>query len=118
MVKLEVSALKRLLGVDSTDTSKDFILQFILDDVEGKVLDYCHLEELPTGLKNVCYRMAIDVHRNENLGQEERETVVSSISEGDTSTSFKVKDQDKMYLDSILKDYRPQLNRYRKLVWK
>lgn len=115
---LEIDKLKRLLGLDMSDTSKDFILQFILDDVEGKVLDYCHLEELPMGLKSTCYRMAVDLYRNEALGEEEPETVVSTISEGDTSTSFKVKEKDKTYIESILKDYRSQLNRYRKLVWK
>lgn len=118
MVKLEVSTLKRLLGVDSTDTSKDFILQFILDDVEEKVLNYCNIDEIPISLKNTCYRMAIDMYRNETLGQEQQDMIVSSISEGDTSTSFKVKEQDKTYIDSIFKDYKSQLNRYRKLVWK
>ncbi len=118
MAGLELSKLKQLLGIGIADQSKDFILQFILDDVEGKVLDYCHIDEVPSVLKNICYRMAMDIYRNETLGQEEREVVVSSISEGDTSTSFRAKEQDKTYLDSILKDYRPQLNRYRKLVWK
>lgn len=114
---LELNKLKKLLGIQTTDEGKDFVLQFILEDVESKVLDYCHLENLPVGLKSTCYRMAVEMYRNETLGQEEQEMVVSSISEGDTSTSFKVKDQDKNYLESILKDYRSQLNKYRKLVW-
>ena len=117
MPRLDLAKFKKLLGIDSVEKSKDFELQYILDDVEDRVLDYCHIEELPAGLKNTCYRMAIDLYRNENIGQEERDTVVTSLSEGDTSTSFKVKDQDKAYLESILKDYRLQLNRYRKLVW-
>ena len=118
MGSLEIDKLKRLLGLDISDTSKDFILQFILDDVEEKVLNYCNIEEIPSGLKNTCYRMAVDMYRNERLGHEERETIVSSITEGDTTTSFKVKEQDKTYLDSIFKDYSKQLNKYRKLVWK
>nr|DAY60316.1 MAG TPA: Head Tail Connector Protein [Caudoviricetes sp.] len=117
MPGLDLAKFKKLLGIESMDNSKDFELQYILDDVEVRVLDYCHIEELPTGLKSTCYRMAIDLYRNENIGQEERDTVVTSLSEGNTSTSFKAKEQDKAYLESILKDYRLQLNRYRKLVW-
>ena len=113
---MELLKFKKLLGIEGVE--KDFELQFILDDVKGKVLDYCYLDEVPEGLETTCYRMAMDVYRNENFGNEEAETVVTSISEGDTSVSFKSRSQDSSYLESIMKDYRPQLNRYRKLVWK
>ncbi len=113
---MELLKLKKLLGIEGM--GKDFELQFILEDVEGKVLDYCHLDDIPQGLQTTCYRMAMDIYRNENLGSEVVETVVTSISEGDTSVSYKVKSQESSYIESILKDYRPQLNRYRKLVWR
>lgn len=113
---MELLKLKKLLGIEGAE--EDFELQFILDDVESKVLDYCHIEEIPNGLQTTCYRMAMDIYRNENFGQEKIEAEVSSISEGDTSVSYKTRTQDTSYVESILKEYRTQLNRYRKVVWK
>lgn len=111
---MEVSRLKMLLGIPEEDITKDPILQFVLDDVEETVKNYCHLKELPTGLINTGYRMAIDLYRFDNPGAGDTPLTVSSISEGDTSTSFK--NASDALTGSILKNYQVQLNRYRKLV--
>lgn len=66
---LEVINFKNLLGIVSDE--KDTILQFILDDVEETILNYCNIDELPEGLVNTAYRMAMDIYRNENIGSEE-----------------------------------------------
>lgn len=86
---MELSRLKQLLGIDEGDTSKDVSLSFVISDVEEIIKNYCHIEEVPDGLLNTAYRMAIDLYRNEKPGQEEAATgAVSSISEGDTSVSL------------------------------
>lgn len=114
---MELNKLKQLLGIDIEDKTQDTQLQFIISDVEETIKNYCHIEEVPSGLLNTSYRMAIDLYRNENLGHEESALgSVSSISEGDTSTSFK-QTVDDNFKDTLLKNYKPQLNRFRKLVW-
>ena len=50
---LEVINFKNLLGIVSDE--KDTILQFILDDVEETILNYCNIDELPEGLVNTAY---------------------------------------------------------------
>lgn len=121
---LAVDKLKQLLGIEAESTDKDFALEFILEDIENRVLDYCHIEEIPERLVNTCYRMAMDVYRNENVGSEESASTnigIKSISEGDTTVSYGEVDGGKSttnYMDSLLKNYVSQLNRYRKLVWK
>jgi len=109
---MELSVFKLLLGITTSD--KDTPLQFILDDVTETVLNYCNITELPAGLKNTAYRMAIDLYRNENIGSEDPASQVTSISEGDTSTSFG-QHVDDAFLSTVLKNYIPQLNRYRKV---
>ena len=42
---------------------------------------------------------------------------VSSISEGDTTTSFRQYVDDN-FKDTVLKNYKFSLNRYRKVAWK
>lgn len=112
---LTVEKLKRLLGIAGDE--KDDTLQFVLDDVEETILAYCNIKELPESLYNTAYRMAMDLYRNENLGSEDAALgSVSSISEGDTSTSFR-DSVDVSYKDSLLKDYRTSLNRYRRVVF-
>lgn len=111
-----LNKLKGLLGIDLLDISKDVSLQFALEDVEETIKGYCHIDEIPIGLNTTVIRMAMELYRNENLGDEGIALgSISSISEGDTSTSFRSSASE--FKDSLLKDYKSRLNKYRKLVW-
>lgn len=113
---LELGKLKLLLGISGEQ--QDPLLQFTLDDAKDMILAYCNIKELPEELENTAYRMAMELYRNENLGHEETAPgSVSSISEGDTSTSFNTSVSEG-YKDSLLKDYKAALNRYRRVVFK
>ena len=121
--------LKQLLGLDSSSSgeeipeepgsssSVDNILDFILADVEEVIKNYCNVEEVPEGLEQTAYRMAVDLYRNENIGQEESASgPVASMTEGDTSVSFR-QYVDEHFKDTVLKNYRSVLNRYRRIVF-
>lgn len=111
---MELEKLKALLGME--DDSKDVLLQFTIEDVEETIKNFCNIEEVPEGLLNTGYRMCMDLYRNENLGDESNPLgSISSISEGDTSTSFRSNATE--FKDSLLKNYQAQLIKYRKLVW-
>lgn len=112
---MELGKLKGLLGIAGDDVSQDISLQFIMDDVDETIRNYCNLDEVPPGLVNTSYRMALDLYRCDRPGEGEAPVRVSSISEGDTSTSF-TSAADALS-GGILKDYQGQLNRYRKVVW-
>lgn len=112
---LEVSVFKTLLGITGTD--KDTVLQFVLDDIEETILNYCHVDTLPKGLVKTAYRMAIDLYRAEGFGQEAIESGVSSISEGGATVSFKSSNYDTSFTSSLLKNYERQLKEYRRLKW-
>ena len=114
-MKLEVSTFRSLLGITTMD--KDTVLQFVLDDVEETVLNYCNLDTLPKGLVKTAYRMAMDLYRAEGFGQEAIESGVSSISEGGATVSFKSSNYDTSFTNSLLKNYEKQLMEYRRLKW-
>lgn len=107
--------LKGLLGIPQEDTSKDSSLQFIMDHVDEIVTNYCNLPAVPDGLTTTCYRIAVDLYRAAGIGESDTPLFVSSLKEGDTSTSFG--SMLSMFSESVLSDYRAQLNRYRKLRW-
>lgn len=112
---MELAKLKALLGIE--DDSKDVILEFVIDNVEETIKNYCHVDTVPDGLMNTGYRMAMDLYRNENIGSCTGATgSVSSITEGDTSTSFRQYVDDN-FKDTVLKNYKSSLNRYRKVAW-
>lgn len=111
---MELDKLKGLLGIKPDDCSQDSALQFIIDDIVETICNYCNVSKLPPGLFNTAYRMAIDLYRYDRLGTDAAPLTVSSISEGDTSTSF-TNTADALQ-GGILKDYKGQLNRHRKLV--
>lgn len=111
---MDPETLKMLLGITGTD--KDLLIQFTIEDVTETILNYCHLSVLPGGLINTAYRMAIDLYRNECLGSADAtQGPVSSISEGDTTTSWRAGDI--TFTSGLLKNYRSQLNRYRCMSW-
>lgn len=112
---MELEKLKKLLGIPENDHSCDAALEFVMDDVKETIINYCGIKELPSGLINTAYRMAIDLYRHENPGEADAPVNVSSIKEGDTSTSFS--GSSNPLAGGILKDYQGQLNRYRKLRW-
>ena len=113
---MEVAKLKKLLGIE--DESKNEILEFVIANVEEIIKNYCHVDEVPKGLNHTAYRMAMDLYRNENMGDETAAIgAVSSISEGDTTTSFRQYVDDN-FKDTVLKNYKFSLNRYRKVAWK
>lgn len=112
---MELEILKSLLGIP--DNSKDILLQLTISQTEETIKNYCNVEEVPEGLKNTAYRMAMDIYRNEQPGETEKPQAVKSVSIGDTSTSFgDTVSSD--YVQSVLKDYKGQLNRYRRVVFK
>ncbi|MDO4267450.1 MAG: phage head-tail connector protein [Eubacteriales bacterium] len=112
---MELAKLKALLGIPEEDTGRDVALQFLLDDVQETILNYCNLVTLPEGLTNTAYRMAMDLYRYERPGEDAAPLAVTSISEGDTSTGFG--NAADALAGGILKNYQTQLNRYRKLRW-
>lgn len=113
---MDVEMLKLLLGIE--DEKQDNILKFIMADVEETIKNYCNIKEVPDELKNTAYRMAVDLYRNENIGHEDSAPgSVSSLSEGDTSTSFRQYVDDN-FKDTLLKNYTKTLNRYRKVAFR
>ena len=59
---MEVERLKKLLGISKEDYSKEMILEFILEDVEEIVKNYCNVSVIPEGLNSTVLRMAIDIY--------------------------------------------------------
>lgn len=110
---MELKRLKGLLGIAEEDSTQDTALVFIMENITDIILNYCNLEELPEPLITTAYRMAIDLYRYEKPGEGEGQVMVSSITEGDTATGFRSTDE--VLKESILKTYRTQLNRFRKL---
>ena len=111
MVKRET--LKQLLGI--TGTEKDAVLDFIIADVTETICNYCNLRELPAGLQNTAYRMAMDLYRAEGLGSEAAPVTVTALKEGDVSYQMQQNTHNAVYASSLLKNYTAQLNRYRRL---
>lgn len=110
----KVETLKNLLGI--SEESQEPLLEFALQDAEETVKNYCNLEEIPKGLEHTVVRMAMDICRNEQFGDDAVPVTVKSISEGDTSTSFGTVESSG-YAQTLLKNYQKQLNRYRRVVF-
>ena len=85
------------------------------ENAEDTVRNYCHIDEIPAGLETTVLRMAMDIYRNEHMGSADIPQTVSSVQIGDTTTSFKTSAAE--FSESLMKNYKPVLNRYRKVVF-
>lgn len=112
--------LSKLLGlkveVNTGDTAAiDACLEFAYNTAKEIVINYCNIDEIPESLGNTVIHIAMDIYRNEQPG-ETTPQAVKSLSIGDTTTGFGTVSS-ASYEESILKDYRKQLNRFRKVVF-
>lgn len=110
-IQSQVDKLKFLLGI--TDTEKDVLVEFAIENAEETVKNYCNIDDIPSGLLTTVLRMAADIYRNENFGDATVPQMISSMSVGDTSTSFQTPSAE--FSESIMKNFKPVLNRYRKV---
>lgn len=116
-MQLEVNKLKPLIGIDIADIEQDTKLEFILLNIEEIIRNYCNLRSIPAGLENTAYRMAMDLFRNEQIGNDTTDNQVAAIEEGDTKVSFTSSPYNDSFSNSLLKNYTSQLNRYRRMAW-
>lgn len=108
-----VDIVRSLLNIE--DGSHDMQIMLILDAVAETICNYCNIDKVPDGLKYTQCRMAVDMYKAESVGGETTGTP-ASISEGDTSVSFRDITGGKdyaVYADGVMKNYTTILNRYR-----
>lgn len=108
--------LKKLLNI--TNDEKDFVLEFTIDKISDMILNYCNIKYIPIQLENVLLSMCADSYRIEQPGKEKSEGNVKSITEGDVSVSFGSTENIQDNISAkLIKDYKTQLNRFRKADW-
>ncbi|AQZ45568.1 DNA-packaging protein [Paenibacillus larvae] len=116
------SIVKMRLGL-ANDSLKPLIETYI-DEIEHRILSYCHLSHVPDALKFVWASMVVDVVRVELATLDEIDATTyrgESIKIGDTSVnssnSSEVTHTSKSAIESIVTNYRVDLNQHRKLRW-
>lgn len=78
----QLEKLKIRLGVSKEDISKDDLLEMLLEDAEGEILDFCNRDKLPMKAEALQRELAIIYYNR--LGSEGE----SSRSEGGISVSY------------------------------
>lgn len=105
--------IEKVLTLLSLPDEKRDLVAFALDDAKEIILNYCHIDKVPEKLYQTMIRMALDLYRAEKIGDSEAVGTLSSVTVGDTSTSFNT--QDSEYKASVLKSYETSLKAFRKV---
>lgn len=113
--KLTVERLSALLGISDPDETVKVHLEFALENAEDTVRNYCITTRFRAGLKQRYCAWRWIIYRNEHMGSADIPQTVSSVQIGDTTTSFKTSAAE--FSESLMKNYKPVLNRYRKVVF-
>lgn len=128
-----------ILAVKLTDTNITGVQrQLAIEEIGQEILNYCYISEVPAQLYFVQANMARDLllyeqelNRVPDAGGTDEAALsgkISSISEGDTSVSFGNKSAAELNrerllgdhrkaLDTLILNYRHQLQEFRKLRW-
>ena len=122
----KVKALLRL-----EDNLSDGLLTIHIEEMGQRILDYCNLCKMPDGLILVWAKMAADLVKLEEAGNEGifgegavSNSSVKSISEGDTSlslgadsgsTAAAISGVKGSYVDTVLHNYLPSLHKWRRM---
>lgn len=130
MENIKDKVVKLLTKIGYTPTEEDdFLIDFSIDKVENDIKNYCNIGEIPDGLAYVfCYRVAGEfLNTIKNSGSLDLENMklntafVTSISMGDTSTSFSDKNSDENRINSLisylLTTGQDSINSYRCIKW-
>lgn len=96
----QLEKLKIRLGIEADNNKDDSLLQMLLEDAEGEILDYCNRDVLPDKAQALQRELAI-VYYN-RLGSEGE----ASRSEGGISVS---------YINDIPEGIKSRLNAFRRL---
>ncbi len=109
------------------DNEKDeFILKFLTDKVEQEIINRTNQSEVPDELRfvlieRVCGEFLYSLRGSNMLSDNQIDTIVSSISEGDTSVSYDVSSSPEAKFDLLITHLRSYGNdeilRFRRLVW-
>jgi len=98
----------------------DTTLALHVAEVGQSILTYCNLSSVPSGLTFVHANMVIDLINGEikRLTPDEAQ-MVKSIKEGDVTVAFDGSSSSfsELTTESILNDYKSQLNKYRTMRW-
>lgn len=130
MENIKDKVVKLLTKIGYTPTEEDdFLIDFSIDKVENDIKNYCNIGEIPDGLAYVfCYRITGEfLNAMKNSGSLDIENMklntafVTSISIGDTSTSFSDKNSDENRINSLisylLTTGQDSINAYRCIKW-
>lgn len=112
---MDITKLKTLLRIDETDKTNDEILEFCLDSADEYIINYCRIDEVPSGLSNLRIRMASDFYNNKYNSDVQDTVGISTIKEGDTQIQYN--GLTAQYETNIFDSYKRQLNRYRRLFY-
>jgi hypothetical protein len=116
-----LSIVKLRLGL--TD-EWDALVSSYVQEIGQRILHYTNLSEVPNALEHTWASMVIDALRIEQPklpGIEETSGAGEEITVGDTSTKpaqgSGLTNTSKTVIDTVVFNYRTDLNRYRKLRW-
>ncbi|QHZ51316.1 DNA-packaging protein [Paenibacillus larvae] len=102
----------------------DALVLSYVKEIGERILHYCNIKDIPAALHEVWTSMVIDILRIEQPklpGIEETNGTAENIKIGDTSispaNSSSVMNTSKKVMESIVTNYRVDLNPYRKMRW-
>lgn len=123
--KEEVVERLKSLNYEVRETD-EFILKYIIEKVEQDIKNKTNQSEVPEGLhfvfvERVCGEFLNGMRSSNMLTDEQIDSIVASIREGDTQVSFDVKSSPQAifdaYINYLINYGNDDFSKYRRFVW-
>jgi hypothetical protein len=111
-----IDNIKMLLGIVSTDTTKDAMINYWIAYYTKMILKYCHQIELGDDLQTILEQIVVEKMGGIGGGgeiEQQDASNIKSITRGDYSVSYDLNATNT--LDTIAVKFQGQLNLYRRL---
>lgn len=113
-----LALIKLRLGI--AGTGLDALVYSYVQEIGRRILDYCNIPEIPLELEYTWASMTIDALRAElpHVSEIAQTAGAGEITVGDTTSKPALGPElSKSVLDTLVLNYRADLNRYRRMRW-
>ena len=124
--ELIIDEVKRRLGLDVNDTTHNYLIGTYVDEAGLRIMNYCNISVIPDALSYTWVAMVasalsaeqINVLRPPVESEDEFEMKIGDTSiKPSGSSSAAPTSPTVTVIDEVLRDYKAELNSFRKLRW-
>jgi len=106
----KIANIKLRLNISLTDATKDALVESYLQEARERIINYCNISALPPELDFTEISITVDLY---NIKGASGDRAAVKEKQGEREITYQTADT--IGADAVVKNYAPQLNRFRRV---